>query len=196
VDNIIFKYYRCDDILEVFGKKKVEKRWNTLYTEMNDFLEKFGFSSVASVNKILLSNALLDYFQDIKRLKDFHGIEKVNSQKVIAYTAFWLLQRKPIQIVNPQSEEEQPNIRELATLNERFILQYIFNYFGERERKSHIFLRENIGLKNYSDMMLYYLLYRVRDPHSLEMIIASFHAGQIYERIDEDISAELRPNNY
>ena len=196
MENITFKYFNSDDILSAFGKKKIEERWDTLFKELNEFLVQYNLSSVATVNKLLLANAIMDYFHDIKRLKDFHGIEKINSQKIIAYTAYWLLQRKPIQIVNLQSEEQQQNSTELATLNESFVLQYIFNYLSERERNTHIFSRSNKGLKNFSAMMLYYLIYRVRDAHSLEMVITSFLAGQIYERIDEDISSELHPNEH
>ena len=192
MNNITFKFLNCDDIVAEFGEEKIEKRWNTLYQELCEFLEQNNLSSVATVNKFLLSQATIDYFYDIKRLKEFNRTEKANSQKVIAYTAYWLLRKKPIQISNPQSEN-QSNITELATLNERFVLQYIFNYLSERERGSHIFLRDNKGLKNFSATMLYYLIYRVRDAQSLEMIIISFLAGQIYEQTDKDISTDLHP---
>jgi len=193
MDNISFEYFNCDDIIEAFGKDKIEQRWNTLYTQLNEFLAINNFSSVASVNKFLLANVILDYFHDIKRLKDFHGIEKINSQKIIAYTAYWLLYRKPIQINNLQPEDQLSNIKELSTLNERFVLQYILNHLSVRERGSHILDRslKNKGLENFSAMMLYYFEYRLRDAQSLEMIITSFFAGQIYERTDKDISSEL-----
>jgi len=193
MDNISFDYYGCDDIIEAFGKNKIEQRWNTLYTQLDEFLIQNNLSSVATVNKFLLANVILDYFYDIKRLKDFHGIEKINSQKIIAYTACWLLYRKPIQINNPQPEDQQINIKELATLNERFVLQYILNHLSVSERGSHILDRSlnSKGLENFSAMMFYYLEYRLRDAQSLEMIIASFFAGQIYERTDKDISSEL-----
>jgi hypothetical protein len=196
MDNITSNYYKCDEILKEFGEEKVAERWDTLYRELNDFLEYNKLSSVASVNKLLLGYAIVDYFQDVERIKEFHKIEKVNSQKIIAYTAYWLLKRKPIQIDNPQSEDQQSNITELDTLNERFVLQYIFNYLSERKKEQHVLLRPNNGLKNFSNMMLYYLEYRLRDAQSLELIIMSFLAGQIYERIDKDISSELHQNDH
>jgi hypothetical protein len=193
MDNISFDYSDCNDIIDIFGKDKIEQRWNTLYTQLDEFLEINGLSSAATVNKFILANAILDYFYDIKRLIDFHGIEKINSQKMIAYTAYWLLYRKPIQIKEQQPEDEQINIKELATLNERFVLQYILNHLSISERGSHILDRSltSKGLENFSAMMLYYLEYRLRDAQSLEMIIASFFAGQIYERTEKDISSEL-----
>ena len=104
MENITFEYLQCDDILNEFGKDKVEKRFNTLYTEMNEFIKDNNLSSVVAVNKILLGEVMIDYFNDIMRLKDFSKIERVNSQKKIAYTAYWILRRKPIQIITPQSD--------------------------------------------------------------------------------------------
>ena len=195
MDNISSNYYGCDELIEAFGKDKIAQRWDTLYTQLDEFLVQNNLSSVATVNKLILANVLLDFYYDIKRLKDFHGIERVNSQKIIAYTAYWLLYRKPIQIINPQQlEDPQINIKELGTLNERFVLQYILNHLSDSDRgKSHILDRSdnNKGLENFSAMLLYYLEYRLRDAQSLEMIIMSFFAGQIYERTDKDISSEL-----
>jgi len=179
----------CDDIIEKFGKEKIEKRWNTLFEEMDLFLKQNNLSDVATVDKFLFATAILDYFNDIKRLKDFHKIKNINSIKIIAYTAYWLLRRKPIQICN----REQSDNKELITLNEKFVLKYIFDYLSERERESHILLRNNKGLKSFSNMMLYFLIYRVHDAHSIEMIIMAFLSGQVYERTDEDISPLLHP---
>ncbi|MDR1157098.1 MAG: hypothetical protein LBK75_02150 [Oscillospiraceae bacterium] len=187
--DITFDYVKCGDLIEEFGRDKIITRGETLYEEMTKFIADSGLLDVAVVNKFLLSDALIDYFQDIKRLKDFHRINKVNSQKIIAYTAYWLLHRKPIQICG--GEEKQG--KELTTLNERFVLQYILDYLSVRIRKTHILERENKGLNSFANCLLYYLVYRSHDRQSLEMIITAFLAGQIYERIDEDISNELHP---
>ena len=47
----------------------------------------------------------MDYFADIQRLKDFHGIELANKNKIVAYEAHWILRRKPIQIVKERSND-------------------------------------------------------------------------------------------
>ena len=60
-------------------------------------------------------------------------------------------------------------------------------------RGDHIFVRSNEGLQNFSKFLLYYLIYRMHNAQSLEMIISAFMAGQIYERTDRDISNELHP---
>lgn len=186
--NLSFKYTKCNDIIDTFGEDAVEQRFNELYSQLQTFVKQNKLESVAKVNKILLANAIIDYYCDIKRLINFHtDVKKINSEKVIAYTSYWLLQRKVIQFIDDDFQKD------LATLNERFVLQLILDYLSDRERGAHILLRENIGLQNFAKLLLYYLIYRKYDAQSLEMVITSFMAGQIYERIDEDISEELHP---
>jgi hypothetical protein len=190
--DISFKYYKCDDLIQKFGEEKLGDRFSKLFSEMIEFLNMNNLRGKATVNKVLLANVVIDYFSDIMRLKDFHtDIDRVNSQKVISYTAYWLLYRKPIQIADDISDN-----KELATLNERFVLQYILNYLSERERRSHILLRQNKGLENFAGLMLYYLVYRRYDAQAIEMIITAFLAGQIYERTDEDITEQLHPFDF
>jgi hypothetical protein len=187
--NLSSEYFKCDDVPEKFGQEKLTKRFDILLDEVKCFLDANSLTDKVAVNRIVLANIIRDYFTDIMRLKDFHtDIEKANSEKVIAYTSYWFLRRKPIQI-----KEEAAQDKELAIVNERFILQYIFDYLSEREKGRHILLRENKGLKNFAKLMLYYLVYRKIDAQSLEMIITAFLAGQIYENVDKDISGELHP---
>ncbi len=70
----------------------------------------------------LLNQAVIDYFADIDRLKNFHKIDKINYLKVHAYSAYWLLRRKPIQII--QEDEDT----ELAFMNENFVASYLFQF--------------------------------------------------------------------
>lgn len=187
--NISVNFYKCDDLIAQFGEKKLADRYDNLLNEMEGFIVMNGLQDKAVVNRMLLAEAVRDYFYDILRLKNFHSdIERTCSEKVIGYSSYWLLYRKPIQITEIPSTN-----KDLVTLNERFVLQYILNYLSVRERGKHILLRENLGLKNFSEFMLYYLAYRKHDAQSLEMIITAFLAGQIYENIDEDITEQLHP---
>lgn len=187
--NLSFKNFMCGDLIDTFGEKDIEERYNALFGETKKFIEVNGLVEKVVVNRVILANVVIDYCSDIKRLKDFHpDIKKTNSQKVIAYSAWWFLYRKPIQIIDMNAED-----KELATINERFITQYILDYLSERERKSHILLRNNAGLENFVKFLLYYLTYRAHGARCLEMIITAFLAGQIYEQIDDDISDLLHP---
>lgn len=188
--NLVFEYLPCNDIIRRFGEDKIKERFNTLYQEMDLFVQQNNLSEKVQINRMLLADAVIDYFNDISRIKDFHDtIEKTNSEKVIAYTSYWIIQRSPLQV----NDEGMFKDRKLSTLNERFVLQYICDYLSERQCGAHLFIRENIGLKNFTKFLLYYLIYRLYNPQSLEMVICAFMAGQIYERTDTDISGELHP---
>ena len=188
--NLFCEYFSCEDLIKYFGKDKFEKRYNTTLKMMEEFISTNDLSGKVLVDRMTLANVIIDYFSDVKRLKEFHkDIKKINSEKVISYMSYWILRRKPLQII----ENATAHNKDLITINERFVLQYILNYLSERECKTHILLRENVGLQNFSGLLLYYLVYREVDAQSLEMILTAFMAGQIYESTDKDISDELHP---
>lgn len=183
--HLLFEYVPSREVISIFGKKKIEKRFDAIYEEMKLFLEANGLTEKVIINKTLLSAAIVDYYNDVMRIKDFHKkIDKINSEKVIAYTSYWILKRCPLQV----KDEDMFADRKLEIINERFILQYITSYLSERERGSHLLVRENVALKNFCRYLLYFLVYRMHDAQSLEMIIIAFLAGQVYEQTETDLS--------
>lgn len=54
-----------------------------------------------------------------------------------------------------------------------------------------ILLRENSGLKTFSESLFYFLKYRFNEANSLEMILTAFFAGQIYQEKGTDLSDKL-----
>lgn len=69
-----------------------------------------------------LTHAVMDYFSDIQRLKDYQKIEHINGLKIKAYETFWLLQRKPIQL------KEQLEDDRMLYVNERFLLTRLTSF--------------------------------------------------------------------
>ena len=47
------------------------------------------------IHEMALTHAVMDYYSDIQRLKEYQKIERVNEIKIMAYETFWLLKRKP-----------------------------------------------------------------------------------------------------
>ena len=188
--NLSFRYDDCKEIIDAFGKDEIEKHFESLFKDLEKYVEVNNLDGRVEINRVLLGTAVIDYFYDILRIKTLHKyIEKVNSEKVIAYTSYWLLQRKPLIFIPEKCEINE----DLSTVNERFILQYITDYLSERVRKKHIVMREEKGVQNFVKSLLYYLFYRKYDAQSLEMIIIAFMGGQIYEQTDIDISEEMHP---
>ena len=184
MDRIHSEFVKADALLQEFVKKedKFQERYVALLTDMKTYIERSNYKGKVVVNEMVLGYALVDYFEDIRRLKVFHNIEHINSIKIIAYTAYWLLRRKPMQIIAME--------KELIYVNEKFILAYILDSLSNDEC-GNIFLRDNAGIQSFKESLLYFLKYRYTSATSLEMMIMSFFAGQIYQEKEKDLSAML-----
>ena len=160
---------------------KFKKRFESLRTDIQKFISASNLEGKAVLNSIMLGYALVDYFEDIERLKAFHDVPHVNSIKIISYTSYWLLKRKPI-----QATTEDKN---LVYVNERFVLAYILDSLSLD--KGNLLLRDNVGIKSFIESLFYFLKFRQLTPHFLEMILISFYAGRIYQETDYDLSPSL-----
>lgn len=50
---------------------------------MLDFLEKNNLKDIAYIHEMALTHAIMDYFSDIQRLKDYHNIEHANGIYIV-----------------------------------------------------------------------------------------------------------------
>lgn len=185
MDSIHSKYIRADKVISDFTDKnnKFGVRFEVLYQEMNQFIKESKCENVAYVNEMILGYSLLDYFEDVERLKAFHKVEHINSIRIVSYTAFWLLKRKPIQI--------SPNVNDknLVYINERFVLSYILSFLSQEGKD--IDKQTKKGVESFEQSLLYFLKYRFSNVNSLEMIIMSFFGGQIYQEDEIDLSSKI-----
>ena len=188
MEHVHSEFVKPTQLLQEYCKKekKFQSRFVALSKEINTFIEKMNFQNKVKLNELVLGYALVDYFEDVHRLKSFHRVEHINGIKIVSYTAFWLLKRKPIQIINCE--------KELIDINERFVLQYILSYMSNQAKK-HILSRDNTGLSSFTESLLYFLKYRLTTAHNLEIIIMAFFAGQIYQEESEDLSSTLGKMN-
>jgi hypothetical protein len=115
IDDDIFTNEKDKDIAE----KIIGTRYETAFNNIQALLEKNNLFDFCSVNPDLLWAAHLDYFEDIARLKNFHGHKYVNTDKIYAYEVFWYLRNHVIQIEHPVGLPEQ-----FIHVNER-----IFSYW-------------------------------------------------------------------
>lgn len=145
-----------------------------------DFLEdiKAEKSSPYCLNQKLLVMAVMDYFTDLVRIKEFHPVSKANVYKRIGYLTYWFLRRKPIQIIHDDSEV-------LYDVNERFAVSYIINELLTAMKETNPAIDWNECWKkvpdkrkqNFFQNWLYYLTYRNFDAQSLEFSIMNFEMG-------------------
>ena len=162
------------DIIRKVGKRKVKERIESLLTIANDYIVKSKYENKVVINEILLTEAILDYFTDITRLKDFHDIKKVDEIKIISYESFWLLKRKPFQIMI--------NDRDLNFVNEKFIVTIVSQCI--RDKHGSFSEVVNSGKLNFfMNSFFYHLKYRLLDAQSIELMIVSFEAGKLYSEL-------------
>lgn len=69
--NIENTYDNYDELLARVGKEVVESRITQLNTEMSVFLKNYKLEDSVYIHQMALTHALMDYFSDIQRLKDY-----------------------------------------------------------------------------------------------------------------------------
>lgn len=168
--------YDYEEIIAHFGKEKIMSRYETLEQYLMIFLERSKFKENVVVSYSLLNQAVIDYFADIDRLKNFHNIEKINFIKVHAYSAYWLLRRKPIQIMKEDDDTE------LAFINENFVASYLLQFLRGDSRGVVIKKNDRLEYDEFIENLKYVLRYRMVTPQMLETFLESYIAGRIFER--------------
>lgn len=87
-----------------------------------------------------LQDAIVSYFYDIYRYKDFHGMldkpeekSRINFQKIYSFTAKWVIKEKPFYTSLSEDKEcsEQSYLEYASTVNECIVLTWIkMSYFA------------------------------------------------------------------
>ena len=101
-------------ILEKFGEEKIESRYHCLYELLSAYLKRKRLEERVRIAPAILDHVIVDYFVDIYRLKDFQGMDLVNDTKIMAYTSFWLLRHKPLQILDTENADDLVYVNEDA----------------------------------------------------------------------------------
>ncbi len=149
-----------DFIVEHFTQERIEKRFAWLYDMMQDYIEMEELQDDVYVSEDLL--------------KEFQEIEKVNDSKIYAYTIFWLLRHKPIQI-------KEENAEETVFINEQFASEILKGYLFRQPENVAVSNLKKEAVDNFTATLLYYFKYRDYSAKSIEMIILAFEAGRGYQ---------------
>lgn len=173
MDKIELLYDNYKDICEEFGAVTIRERFQDFYAAYDEFININKLNGKVRLNTHSLLHAILDYFTDISRLKSFHKIKRINSFKITAYEISWILRRKPLQIIQDDTEE-------LVYINEKFVLSYVMNYFTKLIGYDFLptLKEENTkAVKGYINSLYYYLKYRNCNSQILEFALLSIGAG-------------------
>jgi hypothetical protein len=156
------------ELCGIYKDDTLPSRAAHLRCKMNLFLQKLeqelGVENFAVVDDNILCHLVLDYFADIQRLKDFHGISNANKIKIVAYTSYWLCRRKPIQFTVPVEGAD-------VFINEAFVVSYIAD-------ELYAFTKWGLSEKIKKNLF-YHLKYRHLDPQAFELLIAAYLEGAL-----------------
>lgn len=167
-------FFSYQDVLESFGEEKVASRYDNIMDQLNGFIKRKKYSDKVSICPSVVNQLVIDYFTDIFRLKEFHHIDLTNYIKITAYTAYWIVRRKPLQIIKDDIEDI-----ELAFCNENFALSYIMRFLQQPE----ITIYDAQGEYNeFVSTLSYALRYRTLTPQMLELMIEGFRGGCVYQK--------------
>ena len=167
-------YTQYEDIVAEFSEQVIKNRYSSLYKECIVFLESLGIHDSVRIDETILTHAVMDYFTDISRMKEFHHMRHISERKVLAYETYWLLRRKPFQVMKTDGEEEF-----WAFLNEKFAFTRIASFLTRDQKSVILDEASKKAFLNFLDTLYYFLKYRTLDPKTLELVIMGFQTGQM-----------------
>lgn len=167
--------FNYKEIVEQIGEQKFEERLEELLNAADEYIRQSGYEGHVECNARIMLNVLFDYFVDIFRLKAFHDIEKIRTEKIFAYTVAWIVRRKPLQFIQDTDEEKD------MFINERFGVYLLLNECLLGGEKKFVSRENKEKLDEYINLLLYYLKYRECNPQVLELAIESFKMGTLVE---------------
>ena len=180
--NIGSQYKSYEDLYKSVGIDKINDRYNYLYEEISAFISRFGEGAEEKLklNERILMHCVLEYFEDILKVKSAHGIEHTNSHKVNAYMAYWLLRRHPIQIIASGEEDD-----DLVFANEKFVLSLLMSFLTQGAEAKPLVGKDQDLYIAFINTFYYYLKFRRLDPQTIEMILMSFRLGGVFPECKE-----------
>ncbi|MDR0426419.1 MAG: hypothetical protein LBH24_04515 [Clostridiales bacterium] len=152
-------------LTQYFKLADIENRLRFWAQKINLVLTTMGLEDKVCVNNDLLHRFILDYFADIARLKDFHKtIKRVSVKKIVAYSVYWFLRRKPVQIIGPIDEKN-------IYINEKIALTVTLSTL-----EANGMINGDID-ESFLTHFYYHLRYRVFTPQTLEIMIDAMMRG-------------------
>lgn len=175
---------KYSELLDPIYFETMKNRYKMILEEMIAFIEKGNHENNLIINTNLLSQAILDYFLNIQHLKSIYNVYNVNTDIIYADTAFWLLRKKPIQVIPTLNHDEItiPNqkeaINQFLFINEEFVaFQMISNLLSDLEINPFLLKTEETHLTEFYNHLLYYFKnYDFTSSH-LELMVKGFRSG-------------------
>ncbi len=172
-----YKHY--EDLVARIGEERIKERYQLLHAQMLRFINSLenvrkDVGSQLCINERALLHAVLEYFEDIEKVKSAHDLEHTNSPKVNAYMSYWILRRHPIQLLSMECDDD------LVFVNEKFVLSMLMSFLTQGAESKPLNEPDRDMYKAFVNTFYYFLKFRRLDPQSIEMILLSFRLGGVY----------------
>lgn len=161
------------EMVEAMGEERLHEKFLEIRASINHFIEEAGYIGNCECDDRILMNLLMDYFADIYRNKQFHGVEWVRTEKSFAFLIYWILRRKPIQFIRYSDDERD------IYVNERFAAFLMLNECMMCGENKIVGAEGKQKLDEYINLLFYYFKYRDCTPQALELAIVSFKMGTL-----------------
>ena len=160
-------------LLEYFPANKIFIRFKTLWTDAIRVIEETGIEDKCYIHEESFQMAVIDYFADMARLKDFQDIKRTNVDKIYGYELYWFLRRHPVQLREGVPDNFDINEKvAIGVFLPRILAEAGMPYSKEIQNEK---FKER--LKVFIDLLFYNLKYRSYSQQSLELMIEAFLCG-------------------
>lgn len=177
--NIISGYRHYEELAQRIGVDRIIERYEYIYEEMTKFIQTLSQTRdypeiPVRINDRALMHAVLEYFEDIEKVKSAHDLEHTNSTKITAYMAYWLIRRHPIQLSSLDCDDD------LVFINEKFVLSMLISFMTHGSETQPLTEIDREIYIAFVNTFYYFLKFRRLDPQSIEMILLAFRLGGVF----------------
>lgn len=153
------------------NKYDIVGRYKALLDRIQSVIKGMELQDEVHVNEDLLGEVVIDYFEDIDRLKEFEGIDRTKTSKICAYETYWLVKRKPVQAIKSSNEKNN----RIMYVNE--IICTMMTVVKMHEDVGARIAEGDECLAEFVNLLCYNLKYRHFTQQSLELMIEAFYVG-------------------
>ena len=151
------------------NNEDIVSRYLSLLRRLEAFIMVKKIDQCVIVDQELFKTAIYDYFVDIARVKAFQQIPRANPEKIYGYTAYWLLKRRPIQVI-----KQFPGSK---FVNEQFVTAFLITSILAEKNITGTQCTQNTTFNKFQSLLFYHLKYRSITQQTLELMVEAFFCG-------------------
>ncbi|MBO4395582.1 MAG: hypothetical protein J5819_04475 [Eubacterium sp.] len=166
-----------DELKDTFGEEWIKGYIKYIYSVIERYFDKNGLNEIAFIDPDIFGWCMIDILYDLQRMRDFHELDSISEERLLAYAAAWIIKRKPIQMSQGQIKGQN----EYLYVNEKVAFILICKATGIEDGKYNVSMKEREKALRFLDRILYHLRFRNSSPKTLELLIYGVRLGTMLE---------------